>query len=291
MRGVGTASGAITLVNALSTGIGCALAIDLPVRAEIDLRINAALSASRVQVEPKADTELVRETLAVGLARFAPGETFSGELRIDSHVPPGRGLKSSSAVGGAVLRAIGSALRQSRPVEELARLAAQVAQEIGLSATGAYDDCLAALRGGLVLSDNGKRAELRSLPFPLDLGVGLWIPAESHVRSTLWLERFRAESQAGRTAVEAARTGRWAEAMAANSLLVERLMGYKYGPLRADLLAHGAVMCGVTGMGPSVAALAPPASLPEVVSCFPSGQGEVRQVALRTARLGAGEGA
>ncbi len=290
MRGVGTTSGAVTLVNALPTGIGCALAVDLPVRAEIDLRPGASLSANRVQLELGADTELVRETLAVGLARFAPGETFCGELRVHSRVPPGKGLKSSSAVGGAVLRAIANALRRPRPLEELARLAADVAQEIGLSATGAYDDCLAALRGGLVLTDNTKRTVLRSAPFPLDLRVALWIPPETHVRSTSWLERFRAEAAAGRAAAEAARSGRWADAMTSNTELVERVMGYDYGSLRAELIAQGAVMCGVTGMGPALAALAPFSSLEGVVSRFPSGRGEIRQVALRNADGAAGEG-
>jgi shikimate kinase len=290
VRGVGTASGAVTLVNALATGVGCALAVKLPVRAEVDLRPSDGLAANRVQPERGSDTELVRETLAVGLARFAPGEMFTGELRIDSQVPAGKGLKSSSAVGGAILRAVAAALRQSRPPEELARLAADVAQEIGLSATGAYDDCLATLRGGLVLTDNARRTLIRSPAFALDLPVVLWIPAQSHARSTSWRERFRAESERGRAAVEAARAGRWAEAMTLNTELVERVMGYDYAALRSQLLDLGAAMCGVTGMGPALAILVPAVHLDEVVAHLPTEGGEIRQVALRAAEGAAGEG-
>ncbi|MGA7860755.1 MAG: shikimate kinase [Thermoplasmata archaeon] len=289
MHGIGTTSGAITLINALPTGIGCALAISLPVRAEIDLRPSDERGTRRIQLERGSDTQLVRETLAVGLSRFAPGEMFSGELRIDSRVPTGKGLKSSSAVGGAVLRAVASALRQSRPPEELARLAADVAQEIGLSATGAYDDCLATLRGGLVLTDNTNRALLRSPSFVPDLSVVLWIPPESHVPSTSWRERFRGEAESGRAAVEAARTGRWAEAMTLNTELVERVMGYDYGALRAELLRHGATMCGVSGMGPALAALVPRANVEAVVSQLPSERGEVQSVELRRADETTGE--
>jgi shikimate kinase len=289
VRGVGTASGAVTVVNALATGVGCALAVTLPVRAEIDLRLSGARGASRVQPERGSDSELVRETLAVGLSRFAPGEIFSGELRVDSHVPPGKGLKSSSAVGGAVLRAVTSALRQSRSPEEIARLAADVAQEIGLSATGAYDDCLASLQGGVAFADNTRRTVLRSPSFPPNLRVVLWIPPETHVPSTAWRDRFRAEAEKGRGAVEAVRAGHWAEAMTLNTELVERVMGYDYGALRARLLDQGATMCGVTGMGPTLAVLAPEPRLDQVAACLPSDRGEIRRVDLRGADGVAGE--
>jgi shikimate kinase len=256
----------------------------------MELRPNPELSGHRIQLEPGTDTDLVRETLAVGLNRFAAGQTFSGELRIESQVPARKGLKSSSAVGGAVLRAISSTLRQSHPSEELARISADVAQEIGLSATGAYDDCLAALRGGLVLTDNTKRIELRAPPFSLPLRVVLWIPPESHATSTSLRDRFRAEAEAGQAAAEAARAGRWAEAMTLNTELVERVMGYDYGALRSELLHRGATMCGVSGMGPTLAVLAPAANVDAVVSALPSDRGEIRQTGLRPGDGGVGEG-
>lgn len=281
MRGLGTSSGAVTLVNALSTGIGCAVAISLPVRAELELRRTEELGARRIQVERGTDTPLVRETLEAGLSRFAPGETFTGELRVMSEVPIGKGLKSSSAVGGAILRAVASALHRPRSPEELARLAADVAQQIGLSATGAYDDCLAALRGGLVLTDNARRAPLRTPAFNFDLNVVLWIPPGSHTPSSEWLGRFREDPGAGRAAVEAVRAGRWSEAMTMNTELVERILGYDYGALRRALAQHGATMCGVSGMGPALAALVPPESTQSVCAQLPAGAGEVKVVKIR----------
>ncbi|HLY77231.1 MAG TPA: shikimate kinase [Thermoplasmata archaeon] len=281
MRGVGTTSGAVTVVNALPTGVGCAVALALPVRAEIELRPSTDAHSHKIQLDRASDTALVRQTLDAGLSRFAPGRVFSGELRISSEVPAGRGLKSSSAVGTAVLRALASALHQSRPDPELARLAADVAQEIGLSATGAYDDCLASLQGGLVLTDNTHRTPLRSAPFDLSLRVVLWIPPESHLPSASWLPRFRSEAAAGRTVVERARSGNWAEAMTLNTELVERVMGYDYRGLRAELRRQGAVMCGVSGMGPTVAALVPALAVERVAAQFPADRGEVRSVDIR----------
>ena len=281
MRGVGTTSGAVTVVNALPTGIGCAVAVSLPVRAEIELRPSADLTIQRIQLDRGSDTPLVRETLGVGLSRFAPGGVFSGELRIESQVPVGKGLKSSSAVGGAVLRAIASAFRQSRSPEELARLAADVAQQIGLSATGAYDDCLAALRGGVALSDNSNRRSLRSPAFDTTLEVALWIPTGTHAPSSGWKERFQKEVETGRAAAEAARGGHWVEAMTLNTELVERVMGYDYRELRSALLRQGATMCGVSGMGPALAAFVPIEKIEAVMSSFPESRGEIRRVKIR----------
>jgi len=281
VRGVGVSSGAVTVVNALATGIGCAVAISLPVRVDLELRRADGIGSHRIQLERGSDTPLVRETLDTGLSLYAPGEVFSGELRVDSHVPVGKGLKSSSAVGGAVLRAVANTLRQPRPPEELARLAADIAQQIGLSATGAYDDCLAALRGGVVLTDNAHRTALRAAPFDSDLCVVLWIPPESHAPSTTWYERFQLETEAGRAVVEAARAGRWTEAMTLNTELVERVVGYDYRPLRSDLLRAGAVMCGVSGMGPALAAFVPRSGVESVVPRLPTDRGEVRVVDIR----------
>ncbi len=281
MRGVGHSSGAVTIVNALPTGFGCAVAVSLPVRADLELRRTAESGTDRVQIDRAADSALVRETLHAGLSRFAQGEGFSGELRLTSHVPVGRGLKSSSAVSVAVLAAVADALSQDRSAVELARLASEVAQEIGLSATGAFDDCLASLQGGLVLTDNSSRTALRARPFDPGLEVILWIPRSVHGASTSYLDRFREHAAAGAGAVGAARAGDWPRAMNINTTLVERVMGYQYGELRESLLRAGAFMAGVSGMGPALAAFVTPDTAPGVQARMPDHQGEILRVRVR----------
>lgn len=282
MRGVGEASGAVTIINALSTGVGCAVAVSLRVRAELELRRSGRPGTSRIQVERPADSALVQETLRAGLARFAPGETYSGELVLQSEVPVSRGLKSSSAVGVAVLAAAATALHQNRPPTELARLASEVAQEIGLSATGAFDDCLACIQGGIALTDNSTRSALRAPPFDSDLEVVLWIPEATHAPSTGYQSRFRENGVEGTEAVRAARAGDWARAMSLNTELVERVMGYDYGALRERLLRAGARMAGVSGMGPALAAFVRAEDAAAVQAQLPNDGAEIRHVRVRT---------
>ncbi|MGI0130966.1 MAG: hypothetical protein ACREEC_12595, partial [Thermoplasmata archaeon] len=135
MHGVGTAFGAITFVNALTTGVGASGAIDLPVEASIDLDPLAPGASGTVSVEPEVDTPLARAAIARGLAQFHGPGPFAGRLRVRSDVPPSRGLKSSSAVSAAILAATASASGTRPPAAELARLSAEVSQAIGLSAT------------------------------------------------------------------------------------------------------------------------------------------------------------
>ncbi len=282
MRGIGEASGAVTIVNALSTGVGCAVAVSLRVRAELELRRAARTGPCRIQIERAADSALVRETLQAGLARFAPGEAYSGELVLHSEVPVSRGLKSSSAVGVAVLAAVANALHQHRPPAEIARLASEVAQEIGLSATGAFDDCLAATQGGVAFTDNSARVALRAPSFDARLEVVLWIPRTTHAPSTGYLNQFRENGAPGTEAVRAVRAGDWARAMSLNTELVERVMGYDYSALRHRLLNAGAVMAGVSGMGPALAVFVRPGEAAAAQARLPNDGSETRHVRVRT---------
>lgn len=94
----------------------------------------------------------------------------------------------------------------------------------------------------------------------------------------------------GRAAAAAARAGRWAMAMSLNTELVERVVGYDYRDLRDDLMQHGALMCGVSGMGPALAAFTSPGRAAEVMSRFPSNRGETRLVEVRRTDGASSEG-
>jgi shikimate kinase len=278
MRGVGRATGAITFVNALATGIGSAAAVTLPVEAEVELVPIRATRSARIALDPECDTPLARATLLAALQRLSRDEELDARLHIRSRVPVARGLKSSSAVSDAILRAVSNALHRPLSSVEIARISADVAQESGLSATGAFDDALAAVHGGIVVTENHSREVLRvAAPDPA-LQVVLWVPRSRHLPSSRWAAEFRARSGEGRAAVDAALRGRYDAAMERNTELVERVVGYEYRPLREELRRRGARASGVSGMGPTLAVLVEGARMGAVTQALPRDNADVLRV-------------
>jgi shikimate kinase len=280
VRGVATATSAITIVNALPTGIGAAAGIALPVRAEIDLHPTGSSEKWDVDVEEPARTPLVIASLTAALRRYAPGSSGSGTLALRSEIPSGRGLKSSSAVSSAVALAVARATGSEPPAIEIARLSATASLEAGVSATGAFDDALAGLTAGIVVTNNREQEMLASFPVDPDWRAALFIPESRHRPAPELHAAFARESKAAQPAVAAALDGDWRRAMRENSRLVERVLGYEYAELRSELDRRGALASGVSGLGPTLAAVAPSRRVDRVVAAFPAGRGARRAVAL-----------
>jgi shikimate kinase len=280
VRGVGTATGAISIVNALPTGVGSAVGVDLPARAELDLHPAGSSEKWDVRIADDARSPLVIEALTQALRRFAPGTSGRGELTVRSTVPVGRGLKSSSAVSSAVVLAAARATETPVTAVEVAQISAHASIVAGVSATGAFDDALAGLSTGIVVTDNARGELLRSIPLDATLGVALYVPTASHAPSPGLRAEFEREAVASSHAIRAAIDGDWPTAMTRNSELVERVMGYDYARARAALREAGAVGCGVSGLGPALAAVAPSPHLREISSRLPGSPGERRTLAL-----------
>jgi shikimate kinase len=283
MHGVAETTSAITIVNALPTGIGSAIGIDLRVRAEVDLHPAGSHGKWDVRMADAARTPVVIAALTEALRRFAPGSSGTGELVLSSDIPPARGLKSSSAVSSAVVLAVARATDFEVGALDVARISAAVSRGAGVSATGALDDALAGLSTGLVVTDNRKEELLTTYPIPSNLGVALYISPTIHRSSPAWAPAFLAESERGREAVNRAIAGDWVAAMRANTELVEQVIGYDYTEVRTALGRCGAVASGVSGMGPALAAIGPHDRLADIVEVLP-GSSEHRRTVSFTSR-------
>lgn len=284
MHGLGRASAAVTIVNALPTGVGCALGIGLYAEAEVTLDpLEPARSgaAFELTVDAASRTPLVESAVRAGLEEFAPSGSWSVDLRLTSEVPVARGLKSSSAVASAVVASIAAALGGETSPLGVARLSARSARAAGVSATGALDDALAGLTDGFVVTDNLHDRLLRTGPADPDWEVALFVPESQHARSPEWAEVFGRSAPEGRAAVDACERGDWWTAMSLNSALVERTMGYDYHGLRERVKAAGALGAGVSGLGPAFAAVAPRDRIPRIHDCLPVSGGSRRSVPLR----------
>ncbi|MCI4339885.1 MAG: shikimate kinase [Thermoplasmata archaeon] len=273
MKGTGRATGAITFVNALATGTGSAAGVTLAVEALVELEPTSGPTS--LTVAPDSDSPLVRATFETAIRGWSPGRTWNARLRLRSEVPPARGLKSSSAVSGAVARAVASALHILVTNEEVGRLSADVSQSIGISATGAFDDALATLEPGVHVTGNARRRRLRTDSLDPSWQVVLWIPRQSHLPSPVYRERFHAIPDAGRDAEKAALRGDPLAAMTANTELVEKVVGYDYSGLRSELQRRGALASGVSGLGPALAVVTPPERISGILRGIPPGEGDI----------------
>ena len=269
MRGVGEARSAISVVNALPLGIGAAVGIDWPARAIV--RVGRASEArDALIVEPRGSrTPLVRLSVRTARAKFGDGGSGRLRLTLRSSIPVARGLKSSSAVSSAVALATARAYCREPTATQVARLAAEVGRAAGVSATGAYDDALAGLVSGGVVTDNRHDAELRRFDVGEELGVALWVPAARHPPSLRLRARLRRYPALAQRAVDAVLDGDWVEAMAANTSLVERAMGYRYDRLHESMRRAGAAASGTSGNGPAFAVVAPASRLPRILAALP----------------------
>ncbi|MGA8604912.1 MAG: shikimate kinase [Thermoplasmata archaeon] len=270
MSGIARTSAAITITNALPTGVGCAVGIALHCEAQVTLSIDPSLRTATLEIPADVRSSVVEESLRSGLEHYYPQPGATARLSLRSEIPLAKGLKSSSAVSTSILLAVARAADRNPTAMEIGLHSAEVGRRAGVSATGALDDALAGLDPGFVITENSRGDVLRRSPVDSDWGVALYVPTQSHPPSPNLIATFSAERPAGERAVRAALTGDWAAAMRLNSELVERSMGYSYGEIRERLRMNGAIASGVSGLGPTLAAIAPRDRLTDVVRAFPS---------------------
>ena len=270
MNGAARTYGAITITNALPTGIGCAAGIELPVEVGVTLATDRTKGPPTLEIPSDCHTPLVEEALRLALARYFPDHGAVARLTLRSEIPLARGLKSSSAVSTAILLAVARATGRDPPPLEIGRHSADVARRVGVSATGALDDALAGLEPGFVVTDNVRGEVLRRTDIDPGWGVALYIPSQPHPPSPNFASAFSASRPSGEVAARAALDGDWTKAMRLNTEIVERTMGYAYREIRDRLGAHGAIASGVSGLGPTLATIAPTARLPDLLRELPS---------------------
>ncbi len=278
MIGTARSHGAITITNALTTGFGCAVGVDLPVEAAVEITPARAGAQPRLRILSGSRSRLVRESLRTALATYLGRSNVEATLAVRSEVPVARGLKSSSAVSSAVLLAVARACGRTPSALEVGRLSADVSQRVGVSATGALDDALAGLGPGFVVTDNARRELVLRAEVEPSWKVVLYIPSGQHPPSPQLRSAFAKERRAGEQAVRAAMAGDWPRAMQLNTELVERTMGYSYGDLRRRLRDLGAIASGVSGLGPTLAAIGPSERIPALLAELPADPSQTRVV-------------
>lgn len=251
MRGRAFAPGGISLCNAMITGNGATVAIDKGVEVEVKLESDRNEISAEATDQPTVDTTLVETCVSRTLA--SRGHELGGIVRTHADLPPSVGLKTSSATANAAILATLAALGTTADIDrtEIAHLGVEIAREVGVSITGALDDAMASMLGGLVLSDNRRDRILDRRE--LDAAVAVVIPGQGDPSASVDVASLQRFEAAGEVAFDAICEGQYELGMVMNGLIVSTALSLD-GRAMVEGLAH---LDGVTvsGTGPSVACI------------------------------------
>ncbi|SFR46323.1 shikimate kinase [Halogeometricum rufum] len=252
MHGRAVALGAGTILNALSTGVGSAFAIDAETTATVELDDSESVRGS-VAEDADADTRLVERCVELAVERYGDDD-HGGTVRTESDVPMAAGLKSSSAAANATVLATADALGADPDRTEACRLGVRAARDVGVTVTGAFDDASASMLGGATVTDNDADELLARDPVEWDVLV--WTPDERAYSADADVDACANVAPMAELVAELALDGRYGEAMTVNGLAFSAALGFPTDPA-VEAMPHAAGVS-LSGTGPSVVAVAEP---------------------------------
>src|SRR5512135_2086235 len=170
-RAEAVAHGAATIVNAIATGKGAALGVDLWTKAQVELTSEAGAIKGEIASDPTETTLLIEKAVNRVFEKFKVEKRFGATVKTNSNIPIARGLKSSSAAANAVVLATVTAMGETLADMEIVNLAVDAAFDAKVTVTGAFDDATASYFGGIVVTDNTNRKLLKRTIPPKDLQV------------------------------------------------------------------------------------------------------------------------
>jgi len=256
MKGEGQAlaHGAITIINAFSTGRGGALGVDLWTRAKVSLQDGNGRISGFASNDPSVPSKLAVTVVKKTLENYGYNDKLNGEVITSSNIPVAVGLKSSSAAANAVALATIAALDEQSDDDLILRIGVEASIEAGVSLTGAYDDSYASYHGGAVLTDNDQKRVEKILKIPGNVKILLLVPPRKTLTGQLDRTRFSPIRRMIELAYGEANNGHVWDALTLNGLAVSSVLREDPRPALAGIEA-GALGAGLSGKGPAVASI------------------------------------
>jgi shikimate kinase len=193
-------------------------------------------------------------------------------IKVDSEIPVGYGLKSSSAVSNAVALAC-SQIEREEHINDHAILdvAARSSLEAKVSFTGAYDDATACYFGGFTVTDNYSRRLIRRERAPENLYAVILLPSNSPRGDVRKLKNL---SDIFIEAIRFAQSGQYWKAMKLNGVLASAALSFSYVPVMTAM-EHGALSASISGNGPSIAAVGYEEAVEPIVDALSKFEGRI----------------
>lgn len=261
-----TINGAISIVNAIATGKGAALGISKKVNVEIE-----ASEGSGIIIESK-NKQLSSRLINRVIEKIVPKNELSKtkfRVYLNSEIPTGYGLKSSSAISSAVAMGCAKLFKPKMNDFEILSSGVDASIETKVSLTGAYDDACACYYGGFVVTDNYKRKIICSERCQTDISAIIFIP-KSRKRGNV--KKLVTLSSVFEEAWNIAKGSDYWNAMKINGLATSIILNSD-PKIIFKLIEEGALGASVSGNGPSIAAIGKKNILPKLAKIFSTLEG------------------
>ncbi len=256
---------AISIVNAVATGFGSAMGISLNVKVEIISKKGSGL------VFQKGGGSLMIKKIIYDVLQSKYINNNQLLININSEIPSGMGLKSSSAVSNAVALACNSLTNKEISDESVLNSAIDASLYAKTTITGAYDDSTACYYGGFVTTDNYKRKIWKRENSPTDISAVIFLPNHKKRGD---VTRLKLLSDIYREAFQLAYSGQYWKAMTLNGVLTSSLLSNSYTITRM-CLENGALAASISGNGPAVASVVRESEVPRIKSVLSNLDGRV----------------
>jgi len=266
--------GAATIINAIATGKGAAIGVDLWTKARIRLTDEPGIIESTIVSDPTEDPVLIEKTVERVLKHFNLERKFGAKVETRSNIPIARGLKSSSVAGNAIALATVAALNKKLDDVTIVKLGVDGAIDAKVTITGAFDDACASYFGGVVVTDNLKRRIVKRFEMAEDLAVMFYVPAKKTYTVSSDVSRMKSVASLVKIAYKEALKGNHWVALTLNGLIYSSALGYNRS-VAVDALMAGALAAGLSGTGPAVTAIVPDEKIDLVKDAWQGYEGEI----------------
>jgi len=256
-----TIHSAISIVNAIATGKGAALGISKKVNVEMETSHGNGIV---IEVENKSmSSRLINKVIKKIVSK---NELSKTKLRIslDSEIPTGYGLKSSSAISTAVAMVCAKLFKPGMSDFEILNVGVAASIETKVSLTGAYDDACACYYGGFVVTDNYNKKIIHSEKCLNHVSAVIFIPKSRKRGNVKKLKTLSADFE---QAWNLAKKSDYWNAMNLNGIATSTILSSE-PEIILKLIENGAIGASVSGNGPSIAAIVKNNSVPKIKKLF-----------------------
>ena len=248
MKAKATVHGAVSLVSAIANKKGATLGISLKVIVEVETTPGKGII---IKSENKSlSSRLINKTIEKIVSK-EDLEQNKITVTLDSEIPTGYGLKSSSAISSAVALACAKIFKSKFTDQQILLAGVEASIESKVSITGAYDDACSCYYGGFNVTDNAKKERIKHEKGPSNLIAVIFIPKN---RKRGNIKNLKVFASVFENAWELAKKAKYWDAMIINGLATASILNSE-PKIIANLIEKGALGASISGNGPSIAAI------------------------------------